>query len=87
MIHLTKPSKEFMKKVADVHNYGTAVHIGATVQAVEAASVVILAILSAPHADEETKRCALITLKKICSVNGATVSNCNFLSGPQQDNP
>lgn len=73
-----------MKKAADVHNYGTAVHIGASAEAVGATSAAVQAIMSAPHADERTKRKALDALKQICSVNHSSVSNCMFYSGPQQ---
>lgn len=61
-------------------NFAPAVQIGVSVEAVKAAHEAVLAILSAPHADEETKRHALTTLKDVCSVNNTTVSNCHFQS-------
>lgn len=61
-------------------NFAPAVNIGANVEAIKQAQEAVLAILSAPHADEATKCCALNTLRNVCSVNNTVVSNCHFQS-------
>lgn len=63
-------------------NYGPAINIGPSKQAIEAASAAILAIVSTPHLDQKTIRCALEALSASISVGSSSVSNCNFNIGP-----
>lgn len=53
-------------------------NVGASVAAVDATARAVLEILAAPYADQLTKRMALKTMGRICSVNSSTISNCNF---------
>jgi hypothetical protein len=55
----------------------TAIHIGASKEAIKEARIAILAILDA-KADTAAIIEALITLRTLCAVNGTTVSNCTF---------
>lgn len=55
--------------------------IGATKPAMDSLAKTILAILSAPHADEATKQEALRTLSRGAEVNNTSVMNCSFNGG------
>jgi hypothetical protein len=55
----------------------SAITIGSSEHVIKAAHQVILAILKEPCGDN-VKQTALETLCKISSVNGASISNCNF---------
>jgi hypothetical protein len=59
------------------------IQIGSSPQSVAEYRAAIFEILTAPHADQETKRKALETLKDVCAVNGTTISGCTLSMGAQ----
>jgi hypothetical protein len=53
-------------------------HVGNTKESVEGIANAILLILSAPHADEETKVAALAAIGRSLAVSNVAVSGCSF---------
>ena len=56
----------------------SSIQIGADHVTIAAAQKAIVAILSAPHADEQTKRDALQALGAVCKVQNVSISGCTF---------
>ena len=55
---------------------------GAQPAAIAAARAAIMAILSAPHADQKTKRAALKHLDTMVGVNNLTITGCTLIRNP-----
>jgi hypothetical protein len=54
------------------------IHVGNTKEAVEEVGLVIMGILSAPHADERTKRAAMTAMADALRVTDVSISNMTF---------
>jgi hypothetical protein len=54
------------------------IYVGCAEASVKAAQAAIASILSAPHADESTKRVALQALHGLCGVEGTVIQNCHL---------
>lgn len=63
----------------------TAIKIGTDKATVEAAQKAILAILECQFAKEKTKQMGIKALHNLCAVKGATISNCHFELGNQEE--
>jgi len=61
------------------------VHIGNTKGSVDATTKGILKILSAPHADESTKKIALDALARVAEINNVSITNSNFTGEPPKN--
>lgn len=65
------------KDTTIVSDFSSMISVGASERAVEAARETVLSILSSA-AEEKTKRTALETLTKLCSVQNTNISNNVF---------
>lgn len=54
------------------------VNIGASPEAVKSARAAIIDILKVPYVDSKVKMEALRAFTRVCAVEGASISNCNF---------
>jgi hypothetical protein len=54
------------------------IHVGHTKEAIEEVGLVIMGILSAPHADEKTKIAAMAAVASSLRVPNASISDCAF---------
>lgn len=81
---MKKKSKRSVPPVQKPPEPAPMLQVGASYRTVAETRLAINDILAAAHVDNNTKVEALKALTGVCSVNGMTISGCNFSGGYTQ---